>query len=91
MIAAAIGFVVGILFASGWTMFAFYGKWLDLHEENRHIRAVAEYLGAPTHPPSTPAGIIEMIDAHRPIGVTRKAWFCSCVEAMASTVEDMKR
>lgn len=52
-----------------------------LEDENAGLRLIGKHLGAPAHP-ATVSGVLEVLDANRPMGVPRAKWFETVRKAM---------
>jgi len=91
MIVYGLWFVAGFVTAVTLTL----AKWrelaherVQLEEELKGVRLLAEHTIGPRAHPSTVAGILEQIEANRPVGISREAWFAEWFQEM---VAKMKR
>jgi hypothetical protein len=82
-VAYALGHGLGML-----TMWLHVAKrWREARERMERVEAYARHVIAPTHHPATVAGILEQIEANRPVGISREAWFAEWYREMAAKMK----
>jgi hypothetical protein len=78
-----LGHVVGALM-----VFSYMIKELRaLRERAERLAAYARQVVAPGHPPATMAEILDQVEANRPVGVSREAWFAECYQEMTAKMQ----